>query len=233
MNDTFAERVIDFNRNLRLDIKLPDGIRVMNPFAENPAALETSSQFYRRFYNDNRKRILILGINPGRFGAGVTGVPFTDTKRLKDKCGLEIEGVSTNELSSVFIYEVIDAWGGAAGFYSDFYINSPSPLGYVFVNKRGREVNFNYYDSKILTDTLKPFMVDSIRKHIAAGTRTDIACCLGTGRNFKYLSELNREFSFFDRLVPLEHPRFIMQYKLKYKDDYKEKYLRTLRECLA
>jgi hypothetical protein len=29
---TFADRVIDFNKSLDLDIVLPDGIRIMNPF---------------------------------------------------------------------------------------------------------------------------------------------------------------------------------------------------------
>ncbi len=58
----------------------------MNPFKENPDALAISSAFYKKYYDDHRMRRLILGINPGRFGAGVTGIPFTDTKRLTEKC---------------------------------------------------------------------------------------------------------------------------------------------------
>jgi hypothetical protein len=225
---TFAERVIAFNAALKLEVVLPGGIRAMNPFAENSEAMEVSSAFYRKYYNDNRERILILGINPGRFGAGVTGVPFTDTKRMKEKCGLEIRGISTHEPSSVFIYEVIDAWGGAEKFYSDFYINSPSPLGYVSVGKQGKEVNFNYYDSRKLAEAVRPFMVDSVRKHIATGCRTDIAYCLGTGKNYDYLSGMNRESRFFEKLIPLEHPRFIMQYKSRDKESYINKYLKLL-----
>jgi hypothetical protein len=110
---TFADRIIEFNRSLEFNPELPYGISVMNPFIESPEALKISSAFYKKFYNDNKMRRLILGINPGRFGAGVTGVPFTDTKRLSDKCGLEIKGKHTHEPSSVFIYEVIDAYGGA------------------------------------------------------------------------------------------------------------------------
>jgi len=49
----------------------------MNPFRENPEALIVSGKFYKKYYNDNNPRFLILGINPGRFGAGVTGIPFT------------------------------------------------------------------------------------------------------------------------------------------------------------
>jgi hypothetical protein len=233
MHDTFAERVIRFNSGLRLTVKLPAGIRVMNPFAENPAALEISSAFYRKYYNDNNKRRLILGINPGRFGAGVTGIPFTDTKRLAEICGLEIAGITTHEPSSVFIYEMIDAYGGVEAFYGDFYINSPSPLGYVAVNKLGKEVNFNYYDNIGLARSVRPFMIESIRNHISAGIRTDIAFCLGTGKNYKHLSDLNGEFGFFGRLIPLEHPRFIMQYRSKDKGYYINKYVRALRSSAS
>ena len=225
---TFADRVIQFNKNINLDASLPKGIRVMNPFAENPYALETSSAFYRKFYSDNRPRRLILGINPGRFGAGVTGVPFTDTKRLEEKCGLGIKGVSTHEPSSVFVYELIDAWGGVEKFYGDFYINSISPLGFVKTNERGREVNYNYYDDKELTRIIWPFAIESVKAHIAVGCRKDVAFCLGTGKNFQYVSQLNHEQGFFEELIPLEHPRYIMQYKSKQKHQYLNKFTELL-----
>ena len=83
---TFADHVIAFNQTLDFSGKLPDGINIMNPFKGNDEIIAVSSLFYRTFYNDHKKRHLILGINPGRFGAGVTGVPFTDTKRLKNEC---------------------------------------------------------------------------------------------------------------------------------------------------
>ncbi len=227
--DTFAERVISFNKNLDIGQELPDGIRVMNPFTENPLALEASSLFYRKFYSDNRQRRLILGINPGRHGAGVTGVPFTDTKRLADKCGLSIEGLNTHEPSSVFIYEVIDAYGGPESFYSDFYINSPCPLGFVKTNDKGREVNYNYYDSQELAAAVYPFMLRSVEAHIAKGIDTAVAYCLGSGKNYKALDEINRERRYFGKLIPLEHPRFIMQYRSKQKQYYIEKYLEAFR----
>lgn len=83
---TFADRVIEFNQELNFAGSLPPGIRIMNPFRENTEALRISSEFYRKYYSDNNPRHIILGINPGRFGSGVTGVPFTDTKRLESEC---------------------------------------------------------------------------------------------------------------------------------------------------
>ncbi len=230
VENNFAERVIAFNKALSLDIPLPEGIRVMNPFAENPQALAVSSAFYRKFYNDNNKRRLVLGINPGRFGAGVTGIPFTDTKRLLQKCGLSIDGMHTHEPSSVFVYEVIEAYGGVQKFYNDFYINSPSPLGFVKTGPNGKELNYNYYDSKELQLIVTPFMIKSIRKHIGLGIITDKAYCLGTGKNYDFLKRLNDKHRFFEQLIPLEHPRYVMQYKSRQKQFYIDKYLRALQK---
>lgn len=226
---TFADRVIVFNKSLELNIVLPDGIRVMNPFKENPEALAVSSAFYRKYYNDNQKRHLILGINPGRFGAGVTGVPFTDTKRLTEKCGLQISNLSTHEPSSVFVYEVIYAYGGPEKFYGDFYINSLSPLGFVKTNDKGREVNFNYYDSRELQEVLYDYMLQSVKTHISMGIHTDVCFCLGSGKNFRFLQKLNLDHKFFEKVIPLDHPRFVMQYRSKQLSEYVEKFVRILR----
>jgi hypothetical protein len=115
---TFADKVIAFNKALHFEGRLPEGIRIMNPFRENEFALPISTTFYKKYYNDNNVRHLILGINPGRFGAGVTGVPFTDTKRLQSECHIPFKGKETHEPSSVFIYEMINAYGGPEAFYS-------------------------------------------------------------------------------------------------------------------
>jgi hypothetical protein len=64
----------------------------MNPYKEEELAMRISSEFYRKYYSDENKRHLILGINPGRFGGGVTGVPFTDPKRLISECHIPYEG---------------------------------------------------------------------------------------------------------------------------------------------
>ena len=117
---TFANKVIRFNKQLDFNGELPPGIRIMNPFKENPQVISIMEQFYKKFYDDNAKRHLILGINPGRFGGGVTGIPFTDSKRLKSICKIDYQGKETHEPSSVFIYEMIAAFGGTERFYKSF-----------------------------------------------------------------------------------------------------------------
>lgn len=222
---TFAEKVIYFNENMDFKDPLPKGVRIMNPFKDNPEALRVSNQFYDFFYHDYRERHLILGINPGRFGAGITGVPFTDTKRMWERCGIEIKGFESHETSSVFIYDMIDAYGGVVKFYSDFYINSVCPLGFTALGGNGKEVNFNYYDSKELTSAVNNFIVESLTKQLQFPIKRDVCFCLGTGKNYDFLLKLNKTYHFFEKLIPLEHPRYIMQYKLRKKDEYIKKYI--------
>jgi hypothetical protein len=228
---TFADKIISFNKKIVFEGSLPKNISIMNPFKENEEALEISSKFYKKFYDDFEKRFLILGINPGRFGAGVTGVPFTDTKRLMDECGLQFSGKSTHEPSATFIYEMINAFGGTQKFYSQFYIHSICPLGFTIKNEKGKEVNYNYYDSKELTDCVYDFIIENIKKQISFGISTDLCFCFGTGKNERFLKKINEQFNFFKKIVPLEHPRYIMQYKSKSKQDYIDKYMEAFAEA--
>ncbi len=226
---TFAEKIISFCNDLDYTGSLPEGISVMNPFRNNPEVISAVSQFYNKFYSDSRTRHLILGINPGRFGAGATGIPFTDTVRLKEKCGLSIQGLKTWETSSVFIYEMIDHYGGPEKFYGNFFISSVSPLGFTMRSKKGKETNYNYYDSRELTDAVSGFIIESIVRQLEFGIEKDVCFCLGTGKNFSFLSKLNNKYHFFNRIEPLEHPRFIMQYRSKKKQFYIESYIQKLR----
>jgi hypothetical protein len=227
---TFAEKIISFNKNVHFKGGLPKGISIMNPFKENPEAMLISSKFYKKFYNDHHKRHIILGINPGRFGAGVTGVPFTDTKRLISECGLRLPGKVTHEPSATFVYEAINAYGGTKKFYSDFYIQSIFPLGFTATNEKGKEVNYNYYDSKELTEAVYDFMIKNIKTQINFGISTDLCFCFGTGKNEKFLKKINEENKFFKKIIALEHPRYIMQYKFKSKELYIDKYMNAFNE---
>ena len=226
--NSFAEKVISFYMELDFKGFLPEGISVMNPYRDNHEVREAVSRFYRKYYSDNRKRHLLLGINPGRFGAGATGIPFTDTVRLKEKCGLSVPGLKTFETSSVFIYEMIDRYGGPEKFYSDFFISSLSPLGFTRKGSKGKEVNCNYYDTRELTEAVYGFMTGSLQIQLEFGLERDVCFCLGTGKNYKFLLKLNTDYGFFNRIEPLEHPRFIMQYRSKRKQFYIESYINKL-----
>lgn len=228
-SSSFADKVIEFNRRLHYSGKLPKGFDVMNPYLDNPETMEVMQQFYHKYYNDSVQRKFIIGINPSRNGAGVTGVPFTDTKRLESVCGIKMHSAYTHEVSSVFIYDLIAAYGGPEAFYSQFYINSPFPLAIVREAKNGQWLNANYYDDPALFETVKDFMVDSLKKHISLGLDTSRVFVLGK-KNADFIQKLNREAGLFDQIEVLEHPRFIQQYKSKDKQLYIDKYLLTLND---
>lgn len=225
--DTFADRVIAFNRQLVYTGELPVDFQVMNPFTDNPETMKVMDEFYHKFYHDKHQRRFIIGINPSRKGAGVTGVPFTDTKRLEHACGIPMKSARTHEVSSVFLYEVIDAYGGPAIFYKDFYINSPFPLAIIRETAGGKWLNANYYDDRELFESVKDFMIESLHKHIDMGLDTSEVFILGK-KNADFIRRLNAREKLFDRLTVLEHPRFIQQYRSKDKQHYIDKYLRAL-----
>jgi hypothetical protein len=220
----FADRVIFFNRELVFKGNLPDNFQVINPFIDNPETMVVMSRFYHKYYNDNKQRRLILGINPSKKGAGVTGVPFTDTKRLATVCGIEMKSAHTHEVSSVFVYDMIEAYGGPERFYSDFYINSPFPLAIIRETKDGSWLNANYYDDSLLFEMVKEFMIESLKKHIDLGLDCSEVFVLGK-KNAVFIEKLNREEKMFDKLTVLEHPRYIQQYKSKERDLYIDKYI--------
>lgn len=227
MSKTFGQRVIDFNRTLDFTDALPDGFQVLNPYMDNPETMVVMEQFYEKFYNDSLQRKFIVGINPSRHGAGVTGVPFTDTKRLESVCGIPMHSAHTHEISSVYMYDMISEFGGAADFYKKFYVNSPFPLAIVRKTPAGKWLNANYYDDKKLFESVKDFMILSLRNHISLGLDTSEVYVLGK-KNAQFIQKLNDEAKLFGNLKVLEHPRYIQQYKSKEKQLYIDKYILTL-----
>lgn len=220
---TFAEHVVAFTRALRPpEILLPEGFSWLFPY-EQPETMEALTAFYLKFYADERPRTFLFGINPGRFGAGTTGVPFTDPIRLEGECGIGNSFPKKPELSSQFVWQFINAFGGAAAFCSDFYITSLSPLGFV---KNG--VNINYYDDRALLKAVEPFIVWNIRTQLGFGARQEAAICLGEGQNFKVFQRLNAQHGFFRDVIPLPHPRWVMQYRRKRLDEYLRLYVDVL-----
>ena len=222
--NTFADRIINFNTHLEYNQSLPKDFDVLNPYMDNPETMEVMRAFYHKFYNDNRQRKFIIGINPSRHGAGVTGVPFTDTKRLESECGIAMKSAHTHEISSVFMYDMIQQYGGVAKFYNDFYINSPFPLAIVRKASDGKWLNANYYDEEVLFKSVKDYMIATLKKHIALGVDTQKVFVLGK-KNATFLQKLNKEAVLFGEMVVLEHPRFIQQYKSKEKQLYIDKFL--------
>ena len=221
-----SHKILKLLFNINFNVQLSNDIEVMNPFTDVDTQ-QIVTTFYNKYYSDNNSRHCIIGINPGRFGGGITGIPFTDPIRLEAVCGIHNHWQKKPELSSVFIYQMIEAFGGAENFYNKFYFNSVSLLGFT---RNGK--NLNYYDDKVLAERIVPFAVEYFRKQISLGLQSDIAFCMGEGVNYKFLKKLNEQYKLFGEIVPLPHPRYIMQYKLKTKNVFIDKYLAAFAQIL-
>ena len=207
------QEILQYHHSISKRWNLPKDVKLLYPY-DNEDTLHVMDQFYSKYYKTNHPRHIILGINPGRLGAGVTGIPFTDPKILEEKLKIKNPFHKRNELSSIFVYELIGAYGGPAKFFKKFIISSVCPLGFT---KNG--INYNYYDDKELYEAVKKYIVKYINKILRLPIETDIAYCWGKGKNYKFLKQLNDEHGWFDKIIPQPHPRWIMQYKLKMKEE--------------
>lgn len=210
---TYAKRILDFHFSLAPTIPLPAGVNWLIPYTSSEVQ-RVMRIFYQRYYDDNRKRTFLLGINPGRFGAGVTGIPFTDPIRLHE-IGIPNTFPKKPELSSAFVYAMIEACGGPEVFYGKYHITSLSPLGLL---KEGK--NYNYYDEPGLLRAIEPFIIKNIDTQIAFGALRDVVFCLGQGQNTAHLVRLNDRYRWWKRVVALPHPRWIMQYRRSEMEAY-------------
>ncbi|MBK6892993.1 MAG: DUF4918 family protein [Flavobacteriales bacterium] len=68
---------------------------------------------------------------------------------------------------------------------------------------KGTPLNLNYYDDAALQKAITPVVVRWLRDLIATGLRTDVACCIGTGKNLTFLKKLNDKHGFFGRIILL------------------------------
>ncbi|GAB2965490.1 SMUG2 DNA glycosylase family protein [Hymenobacter coalescens] len=223
---TFADRLLAFLTEFPAAPPLPGGAAALNPY-QTPPARDMLARFAQRYYTDNEPRVALLGINPGRFGAGSTGVAFTDPAALATHCGIANALPRRAELSSQFVYQLIGALGGPAAFYQHFYLGSLYPL---VLLREGR--NYNYYDAPALTRALWPDLQTSLHEQVALGLRRDVAVSLGR-RNGEYFTRLNDELGLFERVLVFDHPRFIMQYKRREVPDFVAKYARQLRKLVS
>ncbi len=230
--DQLLQHVLSFSLK---GVKLPADVRVLDPF-NGPNADEVRrivTAFHRKYYSDDRTRVLMLGINPGRLGAGSTGLSFTDTKRCESDLGIPVQGLRTHEPSSDFFYRMVRAAGGPEAFYSKVYVHAICPLGFVKEQPDCSAVNLNYYDDKVLEQAVTPFVENWLRTLVKCGLRTDVVFCIGTGKNAAYFNKLNERLGLFDRIIALEHPRYVMQYNAKQVDAYVDKYLNALGEAVG
>lgn len=214
--------ILDYYSSINPKWKLPKGVSLLYPF-DNLDTQKAMQAFYSKYYKSDKKRWLILGINPGRLGAAVTGVPFTDPKILEQELKIKNPFPKKHELSSIYVYELINAFGGPAKFYRSFFVSSVCPLGFT---KNG--INYNYYDDKDLYKAVEKNIIKYIEKQLDLPIRRDVVFSWGKGKNYKFLKALNDKHGWFEEIIPQPHPRWVMQYRRKSKEQIIDQVLTQL-----
>lgn len=223
-----SDRILSWYKTLEINVDLPDTVRVLNPYRDMaPETFAAMESFYHRYYADDKPRKLIMGINPGRLGAGLTGIPFTDTPALRS-IGIDMPHVDTSETSAEFVWKVIEAYGGPDAFFAEWFIGGVSPLGFIQLNEKGNWVNFNYYDDPKIQRALTPFLKEQIGLQQQLVGNPDHLVLFGTGKNAKAVNQMNDEEKWFQSITALEHPRFVMQYRRKRSSEFIEKFIQHL-----
>lgn len=110
---------------------------------------------YVRRFGASRKRIVLLGMNPGPFGMMQTGVPFGEVAAVRDWMGIEapvgqpddmhpkrpIQGFACtrSEVSGRRVWAWAAArWGSASRFFADAFVLNYCPLVWLEASGRNR-----------------------------------------------------------------------------------------------
>ncbi len=126
-------------------------IRIITDFLQNIRWMEL---FYKTYVEPFHPRVVICGINPGRFGSGKVGVPFLDFRALNELVG--DTGRGDTEKSARFFYSVVKHFGPRR-FYATFYVTNVSWLGFL---KNGRNVNYYKLPRDIQALIVKNFLYE-------------------------------------------------------------------------
>lgn len=219
---TFSEQIRDFYFNLPKELPLPKGVETIYPF-DNVETQRVMQQFFDKYYDDTDPRTYLVGINPGRLGSGITGIGFADAYHLEQYCDIPNSFDKRVEISAAFMFEVMMAYGGVEKFYKDFFFTTVMPLGLLKNDK-----NYNYYDDLQTQTDLGSFIKETLLAQMSFPQAKPDIICVGTGKNLKYLKEFNEKHHCFESIEVLPHPRWVMQYRRKQKQQYIDMYLKVL-----
>jgi single-strand selective monofunctional uracil DNA glycosylase len=155
MTSPIAQQLLSAGRELSRSLSAlrfaPPIVHVYNPLQYAWAPYEA----YVKRYGATRKRVVLVGMNPGPFGMMQTGVPFGEVAAVRDWMGLvapvqrpghehpkrPIEGFDCprSEVSGRRLWGwAAHRFGSAAAFFGDWFVLNYCPL--VFLEASGRNV---------------------------------------------------------------------------------------------
>ncbi len=125
-------------------------IGILSNFIDNKANI---IEFHKKYVQPNSPKVVICGINPGRYGAGKTGIPFIDFTSLSKM--LPNIDKEDSERSARFFFSVIEEFG-IENFYQNFHVTNLSWYGFYQLDKMK---NVNYDNTNIATE-IQIFLID-------------------------------------------------------------------------
>ena len=202
------------------DILSKNNVGILSNFLENKDHI---IEFHKRFVQPNSPKIVLCGINPGRFGAGRTGIPFIDFDSLSEM--LPNIKNHESEKSAKFFFSVVKAFGEEE-FYKNFHVTNISWYGFYQLDKMK---NVNYDDKRINTE-IAIFLIDKFVEEMNL-IQPDIIIPLS--KNVYYELESLKEMGKIQAKIGprLNHPGSPIV--SKNKNLWKDIYVQTLTNCLC
>ncbi len=130
------------------DILRSNNIGILSEFLDNKNNI---IEFHKKYIQPNSPKIVMCGINPGRKGAGITGIPFIDTYSLSKMLPDIINPKS--EKSAKFFFSIIEEFG-IDKFYKNIHFTNMSWLGFY---KLDNGINVNYNS---LSEEIQNYLID-------------------------------------------------------------------------
>lgn len=126
-------------------------IGILSEFLDNKNNI---IDFHKKYVQPNSPKIVMCGINPGRRGAGITGIPFIDTNSLSRM----LPGISNpkSEKSAKFFFSIIEEFG-INEFYKNVHVTNMSWFGFYKLDN-GTNVNYNSLPEEIQNILIDKFV---------------------------------------------------------------------------
>ena len=174
-----------------------------------------AEQFWQQYVPEPLPQTVIVGLNPGRMGAGLTGVPLLDFRSLTNLLPDARLPRNDTEPSANFFHRVAQHIG-AEKFYRQFYVSNVSAVGYLRDNK-----NCNYHD---LPDAAQQIVEQRFRDEMAVVAPKRI---IALGREVEATVQRLYDDGAI-RISHLPHPSWIMTYRLREAQSWVRRYTQML-----
>lgn len=215
----YSDSVLRFYRDFAVGDVFDNALQLHNPY-DAPSRQAVMTAFYEKYFNDDKSRIHILGINPSRLNNTSTGIHYTDGFSLQNYCGIPNDFFKSRELTSDFFYRVVEKMGGANEFYANVFPWAAMPVA---LTEHGKYAN--YYE--VENDRVEQIVSANI-EWLTTLPRRGKLVVLGLGENRARIKKLDGFPFGYGEVHYLPHPRWVLQYNRAKLEHFIEMYIDAL-----